>query len=229
MIRESGLHSTAVAAGQKSASRRDRGATADHDAGLDDAGASWSPTTSTVAATTSSASFTRSLATTGYPSSSRPTASRATTATYARAIASHARTTLIEIDLGGEGHRARDRLLRRDAHPLHRSERREPVGWMTFRVLKFKPIQQPAAAADADDAGGGRCPASRSRMRPPLAHDNAWWWEGVDDGKLLIQKCRRECGTLRGTRRGRCALEMSVPLLGQRSSRPGRHRATATP
>jgi uncharacterized OB-fold protein/acyl dehydratase len=73
-----------------------------------------------------------------------------------------------------------------------------PVGSISFRVLKFKPAQQaqPVAAA-------GGAPAKPRRLRAPRAHDNGWWWEGVDRGELLIQKCS-ECGTLRHPPRPMC-------------------------
>lgn len=74
----------------------------------------------------------------------------------------------------------------------------EEVGWMTFRVLKFKP-NQPAAAAPSADAA----PAKPRRLRPPLGHDNQWWWEGVAAGELRIQRCK-ECGTLRHPPRPMC-------------------------
>ena len=74
----------------------------------------------------------------------------------------------------------------------------EEVGWMTFRVLKFKPNQVAAVAAD----GAGSPPAPR-RLRPTLGHDNKWWWEALEDGKFLIQKCKA-CGVLRHPPRPMC-------------------------
>jgi hypothetical protein len=73
-----------------------------------------------------------------------------------------------------------------------------PLGSITFRVLKFKPAQQsqPVAAA-------GGAPQKPRRLRAPRAHDNGWWWEAVDRGELLIQKCS-ECGALRHPPRPMC-------------------------
>jgi uncharacterized OB-fold protein/acyl dehydratase len=71
------------------------------------------------------------------------------------------------------------------------------VGWLSFRVLKFKPQQQ-SAAAPADAA-----PATPRRIRSPRGHDNAWWWEACDEGRLLIQECS-DCGTLRHPPRPMC-------------------------
>jgi uncharacterized OB-fold protein/acyl dehydratase len=74
----------------------------------------------------------------------------------------------------------------------------EEVGWMTFRVLKFKPSQQPAA-----QPAEGAAPSKPRRIRSPRGHDNGWWWEGCDQGRLLIQKCS-ECGVLRHPPRPMC-------------------------
>ncbi len=74
----------------------------------------------------------------------------------------------------------------------------EEIGWLTFRVLKFKPAQQPAAQADAAAA-----PSKPQRIRSPEGHDNGWWWQGFRDGKILIQKCS-DCGTLRHPPRPMC-------------------------
>jgi len=97
---------------------------------------------------------------------------------------------------------------------VFRDQRGEEVGWMTFRVLKFKPAQQPQAAPSA-----GGAPAKPTRMRAPRAFDNAWWWEAIDRGELLIQRCKG-CGTLRHPPRpmcGKCqSLEWdSIPSKGE--------------
>ena len=79
----------------------------------------------------------------------------------------------------------------------------EPLGWMTFRVLKFKPAQAPAEAS-ASDAGAGGMPAKPSRIKPPMALDNGWWWERVaEDGVLPIQRCG-DCNKLRHPPRPMC-------------------------
>lgn len=75
----------------------------------------------------------------------------------------------------------------------------QEVGWLDFRVLKFKPAQTPSAAATT--AGGA--PAKPRRIRSPLGHDNQWWWEGLQAGRLLIQKCG-DCGALRHPPRPMC-------------------------
>ncbi len=45
--------------------------------------------------------------------------------------------------------------------------------------------------------------AGASRIKPPLGHDNAWWWEMAAEGKLGIQRCRG-CNTLRHPPRPMC-------------------------
>ncbi len=75
----------------------------------------------------------------------------------------------------------------------------EPVGKMVFRVLKFipaKPIEP--VSEGADDA-----PKPATRIASPRGHDNGWWWDAVDSGKVLIQRCKN-CGTLRHPTRPMC-------------------------
>ncbi len=79
-----------------------------------------------------------------------------------------------------------------------RDERGERVGWMTFRVLKFKPAAPAAARTNSASQ-----PAKPRRLRPALGHDNAWWWEGIRRGELLVQRCKR-CGELRHPPRPMC-------------------------
>jgi uncharacterized OB-fold protein/acyl dehydratase len=74
----------------------------------------------------------------------------------------------------------------------------EEVGWLTFRVLKFKPAQQQAAAG-AESAMAGK----PKRIRSPEGPDNGWWWQGFRDGKVLIQRCS-DCGVLRHPCRPMC-------------------------
>ncbi|MEM7411586.1 MAG: MaoC family dehydratase N-terminal domain-containing protein [Myxococcota bacterium] len=77
----------------------------------------------------------------------------------------------------------------------------ESVGWMTFRVLKYKPAQEQAAAGGDDAQATQQKP---SRIKPPMAHDNGWWWELVRDESILpIQRCT-DCGKLRHPPRPMC-------------------------
>ena len=45
--------------------------------------------------------------------------------------------------------------------------------------------------------------AAGTRIKPPLAQDNAWWWEMAAQDKLGIQRCQ-SCGTLRHPPRPMC-------------------------
>lgn len=68
----------------------------------------------------------------------------------------------------------------------------EKVAEMRFRLLKFKPPKQankPVAAASSK-------PKAPQRPRPGINRDNAFFWEGLKEGKLLIQRCQ-SCQTLR--------------------------------
>ena len=58
----------------------------------------------------------------------------------------------------------------------------DPVATMRFRILKFLPPD--------------RTPPRPPRPRPALTQDNAFWFEGAQAHRLLIQRCV-SCGTLR--------------------------------
>jgi uncharacterized protein len=65
-----------------------------------------------------------------------------------------------------------------------------PLGRMIFRLLKFKPNLAPASSPAAAEAQAPRHP------RPAITHDNAFFWEGLNRGELLLQCCKG-CGRLR--------------------------------
>lgn len=70
---------------------------------------------------------------------------------------------------------------------IYRDQHGEEVARMTFRILKFKPPgERPRASAKR----------TTRRPRPAKSHDNAFFWDGVDEGKLLIQRCSG-CSRLR--------------------------------
>lgn len=71
------------------------------------------------------------------------------------------------------------------------------IGTQRFRVLKFIPQEQPAAAADDNKL------EVPTRIASPRGHDNKWWWEACDEGKVLIQRCKN-CETLRHPPRPMC-------------------------
>jgi len=58
----------------------------------------------------------------------------------------------------------------------------EPVATQRFRILKYLPPD--------------RTPPRPPRPRPAVTQDNAFWFEGAREHKLLIQRCT-SCGTLR--------------------------------
>lgn len=62
----------------------------------------------------------------------------------------------------------------------------EVIATMRFRMLFFRP--QPAAPSRAE--------ARARRPRPAMTRDSEFFWRGVEQGKLLIQKCA-DCGELR--------------------------------
>jgi uncharacterized OB-fold protein/acyl dehydratase len=68
----------------------------------------------------------------------------------------------------------------------YRDQHGEVVASMRFRLLKFRPAARPAAA-----------PAAPARPRPKAAvtHDNRFFWEGVAQRELRIQRCNA-CGRL---------------------------------
>jgi len=70
-----------------------------------------------------------------------------------------------------------------------RDQNGDLVATMRFRILKFKPPEKKASKAP--------------RPQPPRNQDNAFFWEGVDRGDLLIQHCT-SCGQLRHPPRPMC-------------------------
>ncbi len=78
----------------------------------------------------------------------------------------------------------------------------EDVGRQVFRTLRFMPSAE-LVAAKAEAAGGETKLEAPVRIPSPRGHDNAWWWEAIDQGRLLIQRCK-SCGTLRHPPRPMC-------------------------
>lgn len=73
----------------------------------------------------------------------------------------------------------------------------EKIGTQRFRVLKFIPQEQPAAAKPDT---GLEVP---TRIVSPRGHDNGWWWDACDKGEVRIQRCKN-CQTLRHPPRPMC-------------------------
>ena len=73
----------------------------------------------------------------------------------------------------------------------------ELIGSQRFRVLKFIPAEQPTTASAEESL------EVPTRIASPRGHDNAWWWEACDEGRVLIQRCA-DCHTLRHPPRPMC-------------------------
>ena len=94
------------------------------------------------------------------------------------------------------------------------------VGRQVFRTLRFVPNPE-LVAAKAEAAGGGAARLEEpTRIQSPRGHDNAWWWEAIDEGKLLIQRCK-SCGTLRHPPRPMCGNCQSLEWDSVESSLDG--------
>ncbi len=59
------------------------------------------------------------------------------------------------------------------------------VGQMMFRIFRFRPKAKAPAAKPKPP-----------RPRPATTFDNKWWFEGLNEGRLLAQRCT-DCSTLR--------------------------------
>ena len=90
----------------------------------------------------------------------------------------------------GTGHFVTTRISYHDQHG-------ELVASMRFRILKFKPAKK--AATTAADGSTQR----PKRPRPAITQDNAFFFEGAKQHKLLIQRCA-SCGRLRHPPRPMC-------------------------
>ncbi|MEU4229671.1 bifunctional MaoC family dehydratase N-terminal/OB-fold nucleic acid binding domain-containing protein [Nonomuraea sp. NPDC026600] len=71
----------------------------------------------------------------------------------------------------------------------------DPVAEMMFRILKFRPrtAAPPPSPAAAPSPEASRKPYP---LRPAVNDDTAFFWEGVQQGELRIQRCA-DCGELR--------------------------------
>ncbi len=90
-----------------------------------------------------------------------------------------------------------------DQRMTYRDQRGELVASMRMRMLKYKPrtpsrpeagarkaAKRPRSEPQASEGG-----PPQGRPRPAITPDNAFFWEGVRERKLLIQRCA--CGKLR--------------------------------
>ena len=65
------------------------------------------------------------------------------------------------------------------------SQSGERVGRMEFTILKFKPGT--GSMPMTTDAGGAFAP--KQRPRPAISPDTKFFWDGIDQGELRIQRC----------------------------------------
>jgi uncharacterized OB-fold protein/acyl dehydratase len=109
----------------------------------------------------------------------------------------------------------------------YRTDDGEIVGTMRFRVLKFRPSANAAAPANAagpansDHARPANTPpAPERRPRPAISDDTRFFWEGVERGELLVQRCAA-CGELRHPPRPMCPRCRSLDWDAVRASGRG--------
>jgi uncharacterized OB-fold protein len=76
----------------------------------------------------------------------------------------------------------------------YRDQHDEVVGEMRFRTLWFDPSKKPGAEARA---------AAPKPDRPPAPQDSAFFWDGLEEQELRIQRCVA-CGALRHPPRPMC-------------------------
>ncbi len=75
----------------------------------------------------------------------------------------------------------------------------EKIGTQRFRVLKFIPAEGANSTVSSDE----EALETPTRIASPRGHDNGWWWEAADEGRMLIQRCTA-CQTLRHPPRPMC-------------------------
>ena len=84
----------------------------------------------------------------------------------------------------------------------YRTDKGELVATMRFRILKFKPGTGRTGRREA--AEEEEAEERPLRPRPALTQDNAFWFEGARQHRLLIQRCK-QCRTLRHPPRPMCS------------------------
>jgi len=98
----------------------------------------------------------------------------------------------------GDGHFVTTRLDFTDQND-------ELVATMKFRILRFRP--RSAVPTSPDDGATTKAlstsPEAPRRPRPAITHDNAFFFDGAREGKLLIQRCSA-CSRLRHPPRPSC-------------------------
>jgi len=72
----------------------------------------------------------------------------------------------------------------------------EKIGELLFRVFKFKPKNHAGSEKKPEPEKKTDVKSEVKRPLPGISDDTRFFWEGCEQGKLLIQRCR-ECNTLR--------------------------------
>jgi len=104
----------------------------------------------------------------------------------------------------------------------------EVVATMDFRILKFRPAGDAVVGRSASPErlqrtrDGGMRPVG-DVLRPVVSPDTKFFWDGMSDGELRIQRCA-ECGTLRHPPGPMCQ-----QCGGFRGVVPGQQPGTADP
>jgi uncharacterized OB-fold protein len=93
----------------------------------------------------------------------------------------------------------------------------KPIGKQIFRVLKFIPNDDNDATSSSNEDDS---PKAATRIPSPRGPDNKWWWDAVDNGKVLIQRCKK-CQTLRHPPRPMCGQCQSIEWDSIESSLEG--------
>jgi uncharacterized OB-fold protein/acyl dehydratase len=104
---------------------------------------------------------------------------------------------------------------------IYRDRAGEEVARMTFRILKFAPAAVGAGAQPTSAPPPARPATAPRRPRPARSPDTAFFWEGVESGRLLIQRCAA-CARLRHPPGPMCPACQSLDWDTQTASGRGR-------
>jgi uncharacterized OB-fold protein/acyl dehydratase len=96
-------------------------------------------------------------------------------------------------------------------------QHQQTVGTLVFRVLKYLPNELDTADSATVPDNAASVP---TRIASPRGHDNKWWWEAIDNGVLLIQRCK-DCAALRHPPRPMCGECQSIQWDAIESSLEG--------
>lgn len=78
----------------------------------------------------------------------------------------------------------------------HAGEPDEQVGRLLFRVFKFRAAQVQSETQAPESKAAAQEPKQVARPKPGISDDTRFFWDGLREGKLLIQRCK-SCASLR--------------------------------